>query len=181
MTNPKQNNYLVISAMGADRPGIVDEFSGQIFECGCNIEDSRMAVLGKEFALILLVSGRWDAIAKLETALDPLAKRLDLSLNQRRTDSRAQTADSLPYAVDVSAMDQPGIVHKLSKFLAKRGINIEDMSTARYPAPHTGTPMFGVHMTIGIPAKTQIAALRDDFLDFCDQLNIDAVMEPLKN
>ncbi|MCB1736900.1 MAG: glycine cleavage system protein R [Gammaproteobacteria bacterium] len=181
MTNPKQNSYLVISAMGADRPGIVDELSGQILECGCNIEDSRMSVLGREFALILLISGRWDAIAKLETALEPLGKRLDLTVNHRRTDSREQTGNVLPYAVDVSAMDQPGIVHHISKFLSQRDINIEDMSTARYAAAHTGTPMFAVHITIGIPGSMQIAALRDDFLDFCDRLNIDAVMEPIKN
>lgn len=51
------NNLLVVSALGQDRPGIVNELSLAILNCGCNIEDSRMTVLGGEFTVILLVSG----------------------------------------------------------------------------------------------------------------------------
>ena len=49
-----------------------------------------------------------------------------------------------------------------------------------YSAPHTGTPMISVNLAIGIPANTHIALLREEFLDFCDDLNLDAVMEPIK-
>jgi glycine cleavage system transcriptional repressor len=35
-------------------------------------------------------------------------------------------------------------------------------------------------LTIGVPADTHIAALRDDFLEFCDALNLDAIMDPMK-
>ena len=52
--------------------------------------------------------------------------------------------------------------------------------THRYSAAHTATPMVSVHINIGIPAATHLAALRDEFLDFCDQLNVDAIMEPIK-
>jgi glycine cleavage system transcriptional repressor len=40
--------------------------------------------------------------------------------------------------------------------------------------------MFSVHLTVDIPATLQIAALREEFMDFCDQLNLDAVIEPIK-
>ena len=52
--------------------------------------------------------------------------------------------------------------------------------THRYSAAHTATPMVSVHINIGIPAATYLAALRDEFLDCCDQLNVDAIMEPIK-
>ncbi|MBM3890900.1 MAG: glycine cleavage system protein R, partial [Verrucomicrobia bacterium] len=42
--------YLVVSAVGQDRPGIVDRISEFILDHDCNIEDSRMAILGGEFA-----------------------------------------------------------------------------------------------------------------------------------
>jgi glycine cleavage system transcriptional repressor len=58
-------NYLVISAVGQDRPGLVDELSQTIYGCGCSIVDSRMAVLGGEFAMILMLGGNWNEIAKL--------------------------------------------------------------------------------------------------------------------
>ena len=52
------DNYLVISAQGKDRPGIVNTLSKAALDSGCNITNSRMAVLGGEFALILLIN-RW--------------------------------------------------------------------------------------------------------------------------
>ena len=54
------------------------------------------------------------------------------------------------------------------------------MVTRSYSAPHTGTPMFSVNLAIGIPASMHIAMLREEFLDFCDDLNLDAVLEPIK-
>ena len=68
--------HLVITATGADRPGIVDEFARVVADCGCNIGDSRMAVLGSEFAMVVLLSGNWNAIAKLEHNLRRLEEML---------------------------------------------------------------------------------------------------------
>jgi len=48
---------LVIAAVGEDRPGLADQLSKWILDSGCNIADSRMMVLGGEFAVLLLVSG----------------------------------------------------------------------------------------------------------------------------
>ncbi len=54
------------------------------------------------------------------------------------------------------------------------------MSTASHPATHTGTPVASVHLTIDVPAGLHIATLRDEFMELCDQLNLDAIMEPAK-
>ena len=61
-----------------------------------------------------------------------------------------------------------------------RNINIEDLFTTTYSAPHTGALMFSLHMTIGIPSDMAIAALRGDFMDFCDDRNLDAMLAPVK-
>jgi len=82
--------------------------------------------------------------------------------------------------VDVVALDHPGIVYRLAEFFSSRDINIEELSTATYAAAHTGTPMFSVHMTVNVPASMHIASLREEFMDFCDELNLDAVLEPVK-
>lgn len=174
-------NYLVITALGEDRPGIINRLAGAISEAGCNVVDSRMTVLGGEFAIIQLVSGRWDALAKLEAALPGVGTELDLHIHAKRTRERDRSGDLLPYAVEVVAMDHPGIVHQLAEFFSARGINIRDLSTTRYPAAHTGTPMFAVNLLMEIPGSTQIAVLREEFLDFCDQMNLDAVFEPVKH
>ncbi len=71
-------------------------------------------------------------------------------------------------------MDHPGIVHNLASFFSSRQINIVDLETDSYPAAHTGTPMFSMLMTIGVPAEMSIKKLRAEFLDTCDELNMDA-------
>jgi glycine cleavage system transcriptional repressor len=176
---PKKT-YLVISALGEDHPGIVNQLSKAILDYGCNIEDSRMTVLGGEFAAMLLVEGKWNTLAKVENALPELGRQLGMLVTSKRTGERAPGTNLLPYAVDVVSMDHPGIVNNLAGFFAEHSINIEDMSTATYAAAHTGTPMFSVHMTVGIPAEIHIATLREEFMDYCDGLNLDAVLEPLK-
>ncbi|VAW83230.1 Glycine cleavage system transcriptional antiactivator GcvR [hydrothermal vent metagenome] len=174
------NNQLVIAALGEDRPGLVDRLSGWVTDSGCNIADSRMTVLGGEFAVLLLVTGNWNNLAKLENQCDSMQEQLGMTLHIKRTEPRSATGDFLPYGVDVVSLDHPGIVHNLANFFSQRNINIQDLSTSTYAAAHTGTQMFAVHMALDVPASIHIATLREEFLDFCDRLNLDAVIEPVK-
>ncbi|MEA2093122.1 MAG: glycine cleavage system protein R [Pseudomonadota bacterium] len=178
--SPTTINQLVLSALGGDKPGLIDELSRCILNSGCNIVDSRMTVLGGDFAILLLVDGNWNNIAKLENQITQIEERLDLTITARRTTPKGIGKDLLPYGVDVVALDHPGIVHNLAGFFSKRQINIQEMTTSSYSAAHTGTPMFSVHLMIDIPATLQISVLREEFMDFCDQLNLDAVIEPVK-
>jgi glycine cleavage system transcriptional repressor len=178
--DPKHSTHLVISAIGEDRPGLVESLSKAILESGCSIEDSRMSVLGGHFAVIMLASGNWNTLSKLDNSLDQLRRQQSLEIISQRTTHRSPSARALPYGVDVVALDQPGIVHQLAGFFSARGINIQEMSTHAYNAAHTATPMFAAHLTVELPATEHIASLRDDFLDFCDELNLDGVIEPIK-
>ncbi|NOY73084.1 MAG: glycine cleavage system protein R [Gammaproteobacteria bacterium] len=173
-------NCLVITALGQDRPGIVSDLSQAILDTGCNILDSRMTVLGGEFAILLMVSGNWNAIAKLESGHKSLGQKFELTVTTKRTNDRSARPELLPYAVDVVSIDHPGIVNQLAGFFSERNINIEDLRTDCYSAPHTGTPMFTVSLVIGIPAATHIASLREQFISFCDEYNLDAILEPVK-
>ena len=73
---------LVITASGEDKIGLVEGFTRRISESACNIEESRMAALGGRFALLMRVSGSWDALAKLEARLPAVGEELGLSLTQ---------------------------------------------------------------------------------------------------
>jgi len=174
------SQLIVLSVLGADRPGIVKDISKSILECGGNIEESRMTSLGSEFAVLMLISGNWHTPTKLEKALDELGKEHNLSVNLKKTGARTDHEDCIPYGVDVICLDQAGIVFNLSEFFASREIEISDLVTRRYAAPHTGAPMFAVQMTVSIPASAPIGQLRDDFHDLCEQLNLDSILEPVK-
>ena len=174
------SQLIVLSAVGTDRPGVVKEISKAVLDGGGNIEESRMTSLGAEFAVLMLISGNWHTPAKLEKSLENLSKTHNLVINIKKTGARKPHEDCIPYGVDVVCLDQPGIVFHLSDFFASREIEISDLLTRRYAAPHTGAPMFSIQMTISIPASAPIAQLRDDFHDLCEQLNLDSILEPVK-
>lgn len=178
--NAPAKQYLVISALGQDRPGIVKTFTQPISESSVNILDSRMTILGGEFAILMMVEGSWDTIAKLEAQLPALEQALGLTIVAKRTDSQQAQANAIPYAVNVVALDHPGIVNQLAEFFSGRSINIQDLLTDSYNAAHTGTPMFSATLIINIPGDVSIARLREEFFDFCDGLNLDGVIEPAK-
>lgn len=171
------NKNLVISALGNDKPGIVNELSKAILDQGGNISESRMTVLGGEFAMMLLVSGSQDCIENILSKLEETGLNLNLTLIAKETQPQEVEQKRLPYQITVVSMDHPGIVHDISDFLSSRKLNIEEIETQTYPAAHTGTTMFSLDMVISVPAESSVRKLRDDFITFCDDLNLDATLE----
>ena len=105
---------------------------------------------------------------QLENALARLDRDGELRLSHFRTGARQQQSNLLPYVVEVVAADKNGVLFQLAEFFARQGITIEQLHSTRYRAMQTGADMFSAQLTIGVPAETHIAALRDDFLEFCD-------------
>ena len=173
--------FIVISALGSDRTGLVYDLTRIVLDCNGNIVDSRMTALGSEFAMLLLVSGNWHTLAKLETELKKLGDAGGFTISVRRTEQRAARRDVVTYSVDVVCLDQPGVLNALSGFFSSRGIDIGDITTRTYNAAHTGAPMFSVYMVVHVPTRVHIAALREEFMDLCDHMNLDAILEPLKS
>ena len=171
------NKSLVISALGNDKPGIVNELSKTILDQGGNISDSRMTVLGGEFAMMLLVTGNQECIDNIISKLEETGENLNLTLIAKETQAQDSSQKRLPYLVNVVSMDNPGIVHNISDFLSSRNLNIEEIETKTYPAAHTGTTMFSLEMAISVPANSSVRTLRDEFITFCDDLNLDASLE----
>jgi len=175
-----QQTHLVLSALGADHPGLLDHLTRAVLDCGCNIGESRITVMGGECALIAALSGNWNAIAKLENCLPRLGRELDLEVLCKRTEAGPSRQDCIPYAVEIIALDRPGIIHDTVQFFALRKVNIEDLFSSTYTAPQTGAPMYSLHLTVSIPADLAIATVRGEFMDYCDELNLDAVIAPVK-
>lgn len=171
---------LVVSAVGPNRPGIVFELARAVRDSDCFLKDSRMAVLSGEFCAQFLICGNWSGVARLEQSLPRVAARLDLELTLRRTASRTDADNLVPYSVEVIALERSGVVVEVTEFFARREIGIEDLYTSCYTAPQTQASMFSLHMTVGVPGDTAIAGLRNEFLEYCDDLNIDAELTAFK-
>jgi glycine cleavage system transcriptional repressor len=109
-----------------------------------------------------------------------LEPKLELTIQTKRTSDRPIKLEHLPYHVEVVSIDHPGIVYEVADFFSSRQINVEEMNTSSHHAPHTGTPMFVLNMVLGIPKEESITQLRENFLDFCDEQNLDGMLEPIK-
>lgn len=175
---------LAITILGENKPDLIIELTRTIKDAKCTVLESRMTELGLEFAGHLLVEGNWNHVARLENAMEAFSNRFGLRVQLLRAQEQEQPTPEeelgLPYAIDIFATDQINNIHDLSEFLASRGVSILDLSTSRYPAPYTGAPLFLAHMIVRIPQGMRIVSLRDEFLDFCDQMNLDAILEPVK-
>lgn len=171
------NKNLVLTALGHDKPGIVNKLSKVILDNGGNITESHMMVLSGEFAIMLLITGQHESITNINAKLKEIGESLDLTIIAKEAQLPESIPKRLPYQITVVSMDHPGIVHKISDFLSSHNLNIEEIETQTYPAAHTGTPMFSLVMTITIPADSSVRSLRDKFLVFCDDLNLDATLE----
>lgn len=177
---PPTGNHLLISAYATYPHSPLLMVSRRISESGCNLVDTRLSTVGRDVSLLALATGSWDAIVKLEALLGRLEKESPIRISFYRTGPRPKQSNLLPYLVEVVAADKPGILYQLADFFDRQGISIENMQSNGYQAMHTGASMFTAQLTIGIPANMHIAALRDDFMEFCDHLNLDAIMDPMK-
>lgn len=121
--------HVAVTAVGADRPGIVAAVTGVLLEHGGNLEDTAMTRLGGHFAMVLVVEVVEDAAA-LEAALADAAAPLGLVVTVRPIAEVADADDvGEPYFVSVHGADRPGIVHRVASVLADHGANIVDLAT----------------------------------------------------
>lgn len=174
------NDYALLTAIGPDRPGLVNEISKYILDCGCNIEDSRMAVLGSNFAMLILVNGEADRVDNLLSGASEAGAKTGLSVTaQRSQPSGQERADAgVPYEIGVYSMDHPGIVEHISRFLAERKINVRALDTRLTHAPITGLPLFSLHATIDVPSSEKIAEVRLGLETIGLQENLDIEIKP---
>ncbi len=159
-----------LSAIGRDRPGIVADLAELIYECDCNLEDSRMTLLGSEFAVLLLLSGQGaDVAQRLSTACKRLewAKRLTIFL--RPLDGDASSTDEPAGRVlecSVTGVDKAGIVARIARTIADQGANVQDLRSELRRQPESGTPIYTMRLVMrlghGVDERTLRRRLDED-------------------
>ncbi len=171
-------SQLIVTAIGADRPGIVGEFTGHLHAGGANILDSRMVNLRGQFAVIVLIDAAGEKLASLKTALPAIADRMGLKL--LITEHQIPTAPpaGIPFKLKSYSMDQPGIVHRITEVLRAHGVNIEELSARQESAPFDGSPMFIMEMRLTVPKTVMLRKLRTELEAVCDEMNCELDLEP---
>ena len=177
MTNPE---YLSISVLAAPRPQVALELFRAIRERGGEVEDCRIAPLGDRMTANLVVSGNWSTLGRLETALPGISEKLELQVRFERCKPREPAPSYRPYAADVIAPQQQDLLVNLLEFFKAQDVMVAEMNSQRYQSGHTGASMCSVQMVLHVPVDQHPQALRESFMDLCDDLNADGMLDPIK-
>ncbi|WP_440875892.1 glycine cleavage system protein R [Thalassotalea sp. PLHSN55] len=162
------SEYLVLTAMGADRTGAVSELTKLACSCGCNILDSRMAIFGLEFTFIMFLTGDAKAINKIESKLPMLSQKLELITMMKRTSGYKQRNFTSHYQVEYAGIDQPGILKSVTAFLAARNIDISSLKSDIDP----DTNHMCAQIQIALTNNDSIEQIESDFFQLCQQIDV---------
>jgi len=166
--------YMILLAVGKDRPGIVDDVSTFLFEREANIEDSRMAVMGGRFSIMTLFSCGETQLATIEKGIGVLKKLgLNTSLHEAEEPTSIPGETAMPLKLDVTAMDHPGIVQKIVHVFHLHSVNIQSLNTHVLRAPLSGAPLFNISIEAAVPAETSISELKEKLRELASEMNID--------
>ena len=153
---------IVLTLIGADRPGLVEAVAGIIASHGGNWLESRMTHLAGKFAGILRAELPPDRVAGALQALAALESRglKVIAETAPRGAAGAAPAPQRTMDLELVGLDRPGIVREIAQLLAANGVNVEELITDRRSAPMSGEMLFEARAHVHVPSGTDVSALR---------------------
>ena len=177
--------WFLLSTIGSDRPGLVAELARLIYDCDANLEDSRMTILGSDFAVILLCSSQASDVAD-RIAVGAKRRERDHGLTILIRSLEGERRPQVPapgtklYRLEAVGEDRAGIVAGLCRVLADRSVNIAELSTRSQPGPG-GSPHYQLEISCEVPDSQDPKELRDALESEADRLVIDVALLPLSS
>ncbi len=167
--------YFIITAYGKDQPGIVAGITKVLYEKGFNIEDSTMTRLNNEFTVMLVVTTEKDiSVDELKDAFSKIEKEKDLTISVKEiTDEALKEKEEVGtvYNIVVYGADKPGIVYKVAKLLADKGINITDLRTEK------SHDLYILISQVEFPPNLSEEEIKSELDRIKDEINIDVSLE----
>jgi glycine cleavage system transcriptional repressor len=172
--------HTVLTAVGRDRPGLVEEVSEFLLERGGSIEESRMANLLGQFAIVMLVTGGDADIEAIVRDGAVLADQTGIDARFTPVEPPAASRSASTHRLVAQALDQPGLVHRVADVLRRFDVNIETLETTLESAPITGTPVFAMSIVLAVPDEVGIAEVEQELERVCEPLNITWELAPVE-
>ena len=174
-----QQTTFILTLTGPDRIGIVGEVTGLLLDRGGNVETSRMARLGGEFAVLMLVSMPTEGFDRLETGLGSLTGQGYKVTTTPTGRSYAEAHPGwLPYRVEVEGADHEGIIHEVAQYLSARGISIESAESESTLAPTSGSPLFAMTAEVVVPPGLTSEDWKAGLEEIGARMNLDIRVSP---
>lgn len=143
---------LVLTVIGPDRPGLVEELAQLIAAHAGSWDESRMARLAGHFAGVVQIHLPDERAAALIEALPGLSARgLSASVVDSQAPDRPHDAGDTLW-LELVGQDRPGIVRDVSHALAALGVNVQDLWTSVSNAPMSGERLFHARAELAPPS-----------------------------
>ncbi|HBV38566.1 MAG TPA: glycine cleavage system transcriptional repressor [Erwinia sp.] len=165
-----EQHHLVITAVGVDRPGIVNTITRHVSSCDCNIEDSRLAILGDEFTFIMLLSGSWNAIALIESTLPLKGAELELLIVMKRTTFRERPPMPATVWVQIEVIDSAHIIERFTDLFDSHQMHIAELVSRTQPVAENQPSLLYIQITAHSPASQDAAIIEQAFNGLCTEL-----------
>lgn len=152
-----------VALVGRDQPGIAAALTRALYAAEANIEDSRMTILGGQFAVMMLVSlpegADVDALAaQLESVREELG--LESATIREIEDTSGDARPAPTHVLTVYGADHPGIVSAVCDALAAREVNIDDLATRVVGSDDA--PVYTLICELTLPGSLEPSALTAD-------------------
>lgn len=171
------STYLVLTVIGNDRPGLVEELSTVISAHQGNWLEASMSHLAGQFAGIVRVALPDAQVALLQGALRGLA---DLKVTAAATSTTEAKTDGRVLLLSLVGHDRIGIVREVTQVLARHAVNVEKLTTYTASAPMSAETLFHANVELRTAPTLNARALKAELENLSDDLMVDiSIVETL--
>lgn len=167
---------LVLTLIGADRPGLVETVARVVADHSGNWVESRMAKLAGKFAGVLRVDLPREKIVSLRSALDEL-KSQGLTVVAEDALAADGEGEGKSLLLEIIGHDRPGIVRDVARAIAQRHVNVIALETEVFSAAMSGEQMFKAIAHLRAPASVIMEELRESLEAIASELQVDLTLE----
>ncbi|MBN8453218.1 ACT domain-containing protein [Accumulibacter sp.] len=168
------NVSLVLTVIGDDRPGLVEQLATAISRHHGNWLESSMSNLSGKFAGIVCVSVADEHLVALEAALAALP---GLRVSAEVSRPPAAPAATRRLKLSLVGHDRIGIVREVSQVLARHAINVEDLSTHTASGPMSAGILFHATAELTASPALDVRQLTGDLEQLSNDLMVDITLD----
>jgi glycine cleavage system regulatory protein len=169
---------LVLTLIGDDRPGLVEQLSSVITAHQGNWLESSMAQLAGKFAGVLKISVAPEQAESLERALGQLsALRVTVECSMEPSIGAGHRHRRLAFSL--VGHDRIGIVRELSQVFTRHGVNVEKLVTHVSTAAMSSETLFHAEAELKADESVDAAALKTDLERLSNDLIADINLDEL--